>query len=345
MDKIKELWRKHKKLIIIILLLLLLIIGILTNGFGIFQSKNFNSKIGKYNLNEMDDFSYVWDFEDEKSLKIFGIVTDLNDGSSFILKDAEGKGHQTIVYFINPTTQEEVVDIEGINNGDYVVVEGEWSINYSSVIAESITIISEDFVKDFIASKVPMLEIEILDYSEDMAHSCDTLKFKIKLTNSGRIPVSHADLYDVDYSYGFYYFIDDQHYLANSSREDYAQVFDELEDKKEIGLLSNLGFLYFDEIEPGESIETEYWGGGKVTASYYSDWFDDDGSNRMAGISGEHNIFSRKGSGSHSFSFGWGKKSYDTPEFLSKSNVVSVNLIDDECYASEENITDSYVIE
>jgi hypothetical protein len=347
MNKIKEIWEKYKKIIIIVLFLLLLILLLLfTKGFGLFQSKGLDSKIGKYDLNEMDDFSYVWDFEDEKVLKIYGIVSDLNDGSSsFILKSAEGQGYQTIVYFIDPTNQEQLVDIGKISTGNYVVVEGKWSVSYSSVIAEKITAISEDFVKDFIASKIPMLEIEVLDSPEDILHTCETVKFKIRITNNGKIPISHADLYSREYGYGMYYFIDEDSFISNSDREDYAQVFEELDDKEEIGLLSNLGFLYFDDIGPGESLETEYWGGGKVTASYYSDLFDDDGSNRMAGISGEHNIFSRKGSGIHSFSFGWAKKSYDSPEFLSKSNVVSINLVEDECYASEENITDSYIIE
>ncbi len=350
MEKIKELWGKNKKIIILLLAILLvllpLLILIFTKGFGLFKTDtSISSKVGNYDLNEMDSFSYVWDFENEKSLTVFGIVSDMST-SSFILKDPEGKDSQIIVYFVNPLNQENLVDMTKISDGGYVVAEGKWDTNYTSLIAEKITKIEEEFAKDFLASKIPMLEIEILEYPENIAHACETLKFKLRLTNTGKIAISHSDLYDKDYRYGIYHFIGDTYTIANSEREDYAQVKEELDDYTEMGLLSNLGFLYFEDIQPGQSREVEYWGGGRVTESLYPDLFNEDGSNRKAGISGEENIFGRKEIGEYSFSFAWtDNSSWDNPEFLSKSNVVNIKFLDNSCHNTEENVNNTFWVE
>lgn len=348
MEKITEIWKKHKKLIILLLLLLLfLLLLIFTRGFGLFKSdtSTTSSEVGSYDLNEMDSFSNIWNFENEQSLTFVGIVSGLTD-SFFFLKDPEGKDSQAIIYFVNPTDQEELLDVGKVTNEDYVVVEGKWGINYTALMAEKITKIDADFVKNFFSSKIPMLDIEILEYPETVSHSCETLKFKLKITNTGKIAISHADLYNRDYGYGIYHFIGDTYTIANSDREDYTQVKEELDDYTEIGLLSNLGFLYFDEIQPGESIEVEYWGGGRVTESLYPDLFNDDGSNRRAGISGEENIFVRKDVGEYSFSFAWtDRSSWDNPEFLSRSNTVNINLLDNNCHNTEENINNTFWVE
>jgi hypothetical protein len=347
MGKIKELWGKNKKIILIVLFLLFLtLLLIFTKGFGLFTTdSSISSKVGSYDLNEVDSFSYVWDFENEKPLTVFGIVSDMST-SSFILKDPEGKDSQIIVYFVNPLNQETLVDVTKISVGDYVVAEGKWDTDYTSLIAEKITKIEEDFAKDFLASKIPILDIEILEYPKRVSHSCETLKFKLRLTNTGEIAITHSDLYDRDYGYSIYHFIDDTYTIANSEREDYAQVKEDLDDYTEIGLLSNLGFLYFEDIQPGQSRAVEYWGGGRVTESLYPDMFNDDGSNRRAGISGEENIFGRKEVGEYSFSFAWtDNSSWDSPEFLSRSNVVNIKFLDNSCHNTEENVNNTFWVE
>lgn len=352
MDKLKDLWNKHKKIILILLFLLLLIGFILTliftKGFGLFKSKGLTpSKVGSYDLNEVDSYSYVWDFENDKALTVFGVVSDLSD-TSFILKDPEEEDSQIIVYFVNPLDKSEIVNLGDISNNDYVISEGKWDTTYTALIAEKITKIDEDIVKDFIASKIPMLEIEILEHTENIAHTCDTPKFNIRLTNTGQIPISHKYLHDTDYGSGYriYYFIDEDHHIANAYREDYEEVIKDLEDPKEIGLLSNLGFMYFDELAPGQSVDIEYWGGGQVTESLHRDMFNDDGSHRRAGVAGSPNIFGNYDVGEHEFSFAWARmNNYDDVDFLNRSNTVTVNLLDSECSLADEYITNTFWVE
>lgn len=344
MEKLKELWGKYKKIIIALLLLFLLIILITTKGFGLFKSGSLNTKVGKYDLTQTDSFSYIWTFENEQKLIFFGEVKDLNKESSFLLKDEDA--NQVVVYFKNLETNKITADIGKLENDDYAIVEGTWDINMTAIVAKNIVRIEKEKALELINAQRPLLEIEIVEYPENITHTCETLKFKLKLTNTGQIPVSHADLYNRDYDYALYFFIDGVHRIANSDREDYEQLKEELDDLTQIGLLSNEGFIYFDEIKPGKSTTVEYWGGGKITQSLYSDLFNDDGTNRRAGISGEHNIFSRKDKGDHELYFSWGKKNnWENPEFLTDSNKVSINLIDNECHNTEENITDTFMVE
>ncbi|NCU32449.1 MAG: hypothetical protein EOM23_05860, partial [Candidatus Moranbacteria bacterium] len=71
------------------------------------------------------------------------------------------------------------------------------------------------------------------------------------------------------------------------------------------GNISTQGVLPFETLKPGDSVTATYRGGGKVTESLDPKWLDDDGSYHRVGISGEHNILSGKGTGSHIVQFHW----------------------------------------
>jgi hypothetical protein len=348
MDKLKNIWEKHKKIILILLpLLLLLLLIIFTNGFGLFgsDSSTLSPKVGGYNLEEMDSFSSLWDFNNEDPLVVFGKVSGLNDGVYFYLHDIEDNSEVT-VYFNRIDDERELEIIRNMSDGDYVVVEGVWDAFLSSISADRIVKMEEDEVLAFLSSKVPMLEIEILDYTENITHTCETPIFTIRLTNIGQIPISHRYMHTTEYAtggYRIYYFINDNHSMANANREDYDSTKSNIDDPREIGILSNQGFLYFDDIQPGQSVETEYWAGGQVTESLYSDMFNDDGTHRRAGVSGSPNIFGNYDVGEYEFSFAWTRmNNYDDLEFVNRSNTVTVNLLDDNCSLADENITDIF---
>jgi hypothetical protein len=354
MDKIKELWKRNSKVIIILLVLLLILLPILllifTRGFGLLKSDSstLSPEIGGYNLEETDSLSSVWDLEDEDSLVVFGKVSGLGDGVYFYLHDIEDNSEVT-VYFNRINDEKELEKIEDMSNGDYVIVEGIWDSSLFSISADRVVKMDEDEVLAFLSSKVPMLEIEILDYTENITHTCQTPVFTIRLTNTGQIPISHRYMHTTEYAtggYRIYYFIEDNHSMANANREDYDSTKANIDDPREIGILSNQGFLYFDEIQPGQSVETEYWAGGQVTESLYSDMFNDDGTHRRAGVSGSPNIFGNYGIGEHEFSFAWARmNNYDDLEFVNRSNTVTVNLLDDNCSLADENISNTFWVE
>jgi hypothetical protein len=351
MDNIKKVWEKHKKIILILLLLLVLILTLIfTKGFGLLKSDSSTAspRIGGYNLEELDSFSSLWDLNNEDPLVVLGRISGMGDGVYFYLNDIEDNTEVT-VYFNRIDDEKELESIQNMSSGDYVIVEGMWDGFLIAISADKVVKMDEEQVLAFLSSKVPMLEIEILDHTENITHTCQTPIFTIRLTNIGQIPISHRYMHTTEYAtggYRIYYFIDDNHSMANANREDYDSTKASIDDPRDIGLLSRQGFLYFDDIQPGQSVETEYWAGGEVTESLYSDMFNDDGSHRRAGIGGSPNIFGNYDVGEYEFSFAWARmNNYDDVEFVNRSNTVKVNLLDDSCSLAEENITGTFWVE
>ncbi len=209
---------------------------------------------------------------------------------------------------------------EDITMGEYVQVVGEWDKINDALVANNIKKLSENEKIEYLRTRFPILEIEILEYPKNIAHTCETPKFKFKLTNTGINTVSHKDLHTYDYDYGFYYFINEDWSRANADREDYTEVESNI--KKDelslIGFLSNQGFMYFEDIKPGESREVEYWAGGQVTKNEF-------------GTAGSPNIFGNYEVGEHDFSFAWADKNNYDPIFFFKSDSVKIKLNSDEC--------------
>ena len=348
MDRIKKIWQEKKKLIIIILVFLLILLLIFTKGFGLFKSdsSSISSKIGKYNLEEMDDLSITGTFSEGNTIKTFGRVTDY-EGSDIFTLVAEDRSF--FVYLYDPKDTSKKISIDDISNSDYVAVEGVWDDLWYGLVADKVVKLDTDMVEIYLASKIPMLEIEILNHTENITHTCFTPVFNLRLTNTGQIPISHRYMHTTEYGsggYRIYYFIDDNHSMANANREDYDDVKVTLEDPKEIGLLSNQGFTYFDDILPGQSVDTEYWAGGLVTESLYRDMFNDDGTHKRAGVGGSPNVFGNYDIGGYEFSFAWARmNNFDDVEFLNRSNTVKVNLMDTECSLADEYISDIFWVE
>lgn len=332
MDKIKNLWEKHKKIIIILLLLLLLLLLVFTKGFGLFKSGGTISRIGKYNLEEMDDLDAEGVFKEGNSITTFGKVSDLDNDYVFTLVTEQ---RTLSVYFSDLETGNIRVSVEGISNDDYVAVKGVWNESYLAIMAEEITKLDTQEVENYLASKIPTLEIEILDYTENINHTCETIKVDLRLTNTGKLPIERAEMFKTDdskgslYGYAFFHILNDIPQIAEN--------YDETD-----GILKVWGVKEFDVINPGQSVEVTYYAGGLVTESLYRDEFNDDGSNRRAGVGGEPNILGNKEKGEHSLAFAWGqyiykdedgwvKESYVEPKIQFKTEPITIKLLEDSC--------------
>lgn len=273
-----------------------------------------------YNLDELDKIEDSSNWTDGKTIKLFGRVQSVEMITLFYIY---ADGSSMVVYNQNEETYEAKIPLDGVVNDDYVVLEGVWSTSKMGIDLQKITKVEKNKAETYLQSKVPMMEIEIIDYPESVNHVCEDLMFKLKLTNTGNVTITKDELFDYEYNYALYYFVD----------EDFRKSYDFDEDRGEI---ANLGLKDFEKLDPGESIEIDFGGGGKVVATYYSDLFEDDGSNRLAGGSGEHNMFSGKATGAHSVKFAWVQDRDDfapsiQPVFLFETLPVSINLQSQEC--------------
>jgi hypothetical protein len=334
MDNLKDLWEKHKKIILILLLLLFLLLPLIfTKGFGLFKSDELSSKIGKYNLEEMDDLDTPDIFSEGNFIKTFGKVSSLQGEDFFTLK-TESRSFYVYLYDLEDYSRK--ISIDGVSDNDYVAVEGKWNESYNAIIAEKVVKLDNKKVEDYLSAKIPMLEIEVVDYPRSVPHSCETLKFALMLTNVGKTPIVREEMFKLEgekgslHGYGFFHILDDLN-------PQLAENYDETD-----GILKVWGVKEFDVINPGESVDVEYYAGGLVTESLYRDMFEDDGSNRRAGVGGEQNILGNKGQGEHSVSFAWGQfiyttedgwiqESYIDPKILFKTDPVTINLVEDKC--------------
>ncbi len=207
-----------------------------------------------------------------------------------------------------------------VNMGDYVEVKGVWEKEINGLSSESIKKLSEDEKRAYFESRYPFLEIKVLEYPKSVSHTCYTPKFKLEVTNSGKETISHKDLHTEAYDFGFYYFLNDSWTRANANRENYTEVKEQVneEEKALIGLLSEQGFLYFEDIKPGQTREIEYWAGGQITKT-------------ELGTAGSPNIFGNQSVGEVDVSFGWARHNNYDPIFLYKTEPNKINLLSDRC--------------
>ena len=238
-----------------------------------------------------------------------GRVWDYMDGSLFFTLE-DNNEHYTI--FISPD--------ENITTGEYVLAEGIWDKINNALDAQTVKKLSGEEKMTYLRSRHPVLEIEILDYPKTVAHTCVTPKFKLKLTNTGAETVTSKDIHTEGYEYAFFYFLDEHWNRANGDRENYSEVAESIEEDelRLIGLLSNQGFTYFENIEPGESREVEYWAGGHISRSEF-------------GTAGLPNILGNRQKGETNISFAWALKNNYDPIFLFNSDSVKVDLLNNQC--------------
>jgi len=72
------------------------------------------------------------------------------------------------------------------------------------------------------------LEIKILQHPSVVANKCAIPKFILEIKNIGKEPITHQQLHIEEYTYGIFYFIDDQPSIAHSTRSNYQEVFDSI---------------------------------------------------------------------------------------------------------------------
>lgn len=240
--------------------------------------------------------------EQGEKITLVGRISFYMDGDYYFnLQD----GEQDYTVFISTD--------QSLNIGDYVEVKGIWEKEINGLSSESIRILSEDEKIAYFESRFPFLKIEILESPKTIAHTCATPKFKFKLTNTGTDTVTYKDLHKEEYNYAFYYFVNENFSRANADREDYLET-----EKEQSILVSNQGFIHFEDIAPGQSREVEYWAGGIVNK-------------HEGGTAGSSNIFGNYPVGEHEFFFAWADKNNYDPIFLYKTEPVKVTLLTDKC--------------
>ncbi len=296
-----------KKKVVIIIVAVVALLGLCSCGvFGYILTKTRGDKGLESQESEIVNPD---DLGDGQRTVITGRVNFYYDGDLFFtLRD----GDQYYTIFLPESTY--------VSTGDYVKAEGVWEEVSNGLAADSVRTLNDEELASYMRSRHPYVEIEIVDYTANVGHTCDTPKFTLLLTNRGNETITHRDIHDYDYSYGFYYFIDDNWSKANADRDDYGDVMGQVgtDEAQLIGLLSNQGFMYFEDLEPGESTQVEYWAGGAVVRT-------------EGGTAGSPNIFGNYPSGEYNVSFAWVDKNNYDPIVLSRSESVTVSLSSDKC--------------
>lgn len=274
------------------------------------------TKIGGYKADEITqikDFSAVTDGQELILMgKIAGLAFNSQDSKTYSLEMAD---YVTLFIESNLSTE--------LKKDDFVIVEGTWISTSYTLKATKITKITQEDYEDMQKANMPQLKIEIIDYPTALNHSCAKTFFKLKLTNIGNIPIDHSKIYDYEYGYGFYYFVDGEYSKSYSYDESRGEI-------------AHLGLKDFGVLNPGDSKEVEFGGGGHVVQTLYKDYYYDDGRRRELGGSGEGNLLQNKGIGEHQVHFGWAKdrgdlSAPDKPMFLYETEPVKISLSKDEC--------------
>ena len=258
---------------------------------------------------------------------------DLTDNANLIITGRvdqyrEGGFSFTIVDGLDITEDTYRIFIEGdepVVVGEYVQVRGVWLEEQNALDSVDFKVLTEEEKRAYFKERFAYLEIEVADYTENIDHTCVTPKFTFNIENKGKEIVTHQDLYDEEYPYAFYFFIDDDYInedwnFANGMLEDIEDYGEVFVGNESHGLdhMYSRGFLHFDELNPNQSMEIEYWAGGHISRSDF-------------GVAGTPNIYGNSEVGDIEISFGWGIKNNYEPIFLYLSEPVTVNLASSEC--------------
>ncbi len=313
-----------------------------------FTSDNSGSNGGEYgDLEGSIYISQIYNLQGEgdQEVKIFGNFRN----TTYIPDTFEvSYGDSSVSVYYQNMDSKGLTDIEisSFSDGDPVVVEGVYDMESWTFYGTSVKLTTEEDIEEYKLSLIPNLEIEILDYPNSVAHVCKNFNIKVKLTNTGKIPVTYKDLYDSDYSYTHAF-----RYSLNGGETTSYYAYDAI-DETEIFM----GLEDFDVIEPGESVEVIYQAGGNVTESIDPTWIDDDGSPHVVGIAGEMNILynnttSSAVQGDNELQFHWVQVydpndysvSYSSPIIQNSSEKITIKLLSTEC--DMDDIQDSYTIQ
>ena len=217
------------------------------------------------------------------------------------------------------------VAVDHLQDGDYAVVWADRSPDGYSLWAKAIIKISQAEYEAFLKSKMPALEIEILDYPQQIAHGCQNVALEVRLKNIGAVPIEHAEILNTDGLYKFFFRLNDQ------LRSGYSMTDD--------GQVGDWGIQDFGTLEPGQETTVAYGASGRVTESIDRSYGDD----HRVGISGEFNIFAPNANqggieGTNEFSLvlglvrdDYGPATYSDPIVVGASEQIEVKILDKEC--------------
>ena len=283
--------------------------------------------VGSYPASEISSSGFTTGQE----IKVYGQVSSIYAGIPyFYLIDGDSSG---IVYYQQMVLQGEAlrdVDITNIQDGDYVIVNGKYDEQTSAVYALGISKVSEADVQSYNKARQPQLEIEVLDYPTTVSHACRYFEIPLRLTNVGGSVITHEQVYDLDSGANFFFYLDgnpDRTYWTN-----------------EDGSVGMMGLKEFEPLEPGDSVDVTFGGGGMVTRTVDPSMKDPDGSPHSVGIAGEYNILSsgfkgddgQSGARTRELKFVWGTFDYGnfgylTPDIQFETPALSITLQSDEC--------------
>jgi len=237
-----------------------------------------------------------------------------------VLSYQEGNLFFTLVDGLDPFEDNYTIFIDGdepITLNDYVRVSGIWLDEVDALETHSLEVLTEKEKSEYLQQRFAYLEIEIKDYPNNISHTCETPKFTLQLTNKGSEEITHQDLYDDDYPYAIFYFINNNHSRANAALDNYETVFVS-PGNANMNYISNQGITHFNNLKSNQNAEAEYWGGGLITKSEF-------------GTGGSPNIFGNYNQGKNKISFAWAIKNNFDPIFLFESEPVEINLVTEEC--------------
>ncbi len=227
---------------------------------------------------------------------------DSDDYAMFNMKNAEG--------------------IDEIKDGDFVVVRARFGNEDGAPIADYIAKIPVEYVDTFNLYKYPYADITILDAPKQVTHGCEFLKLKVRIKNTGKIPIRKSDFYTFSTELPKYKFI---HIV--DGYEDGGYSYDE--ETKDI---YHQGYLNFEDIQPGETKEFMYGLGGGLVSDC------PEGGVYCAWKGGSPNIFCDAGASSPGgdreikLAIGYLKPGSYTENILtSVSNSVTINVLTCEC--------------
>ncbi len=234
-------------------------------------------------------------------------------------------------------------DSFGIENGDYVLVKGEYvteTFPYT-LFAEAIYILEKADIDDLFSQMYASVEMKILENDLNYTHGCENAHFTLEIKNTGKIPIDYLKTGSNSLKYAFMLLIDDEIYSLYPDSD-----FDDV-DNVPVGYL--YGLRNFSVLNPGETKEVRFGLGGRVQDTY--DSFLD----RKSGTSGSPNAFCNNAPNEErnanifvkfgnvrkrDLNAGWIGSEYEFVN-VAESNKISVRVANCKCDLSVESFPES----
>lgn len=269
--------------------------------------------------------------ETNEEFYVYGKVSQLADGStSFTLVD--GNSNLTIQTDGMSTQTGGALpkaDTSKIANDQYVLVKGITSDDGYSLLAQNVKPITEDEFNTYKSFKIPKLSMTVTNIPRELKHGCDNLPISVKLKNTGKVAIDYTSMNNYQANYMMYYLVNGTAFgSATGGTADTPQ---------------RIGFKDFGTINPGQTVEATFNGGGWVTKGFDKAASEAQGSPYATGTGGSPNIIAYNsqsggivGNNTIQFKFALvknddGTASIATPQYTSESNIVSTNLLQWDC--------------